>query len=512
MKKKLLAALLTTSALTLASCGGSGSQLTIFLYQENYIYKSDMPVFQQANEYADVELKGVLGKYDSNYNTIYNLDGKKANLVVNDQDTIEATALNEGIFIDLTALIDEHAPNLKKYFEENPEQKKWATASDGNIYGIPFYTDGQTAKAFFVRQDWVNTLASQNKLPAGVNKDNLDTLTVEQFEALLTAFKTNKNLLTTADNIYPYFDRDSDFAISELASLWGATAEYYLDDQNNVVYGATQNEFRYAMENIARWYKNGLIEPDILNDSAEDKRVTYYARNNGGVTHDWIGTTYSFNDEVYAENLVDGFEVTCIAPPTRADGSKYEPTIRKQIGKVTAINKNTSSENQIKLIKWIDYFFSATGKEQLNFGIEGEHFTKSGSTYTYTNKILNDQNTALANLYNIGAQMQTPGVQNFAYEAAWLSPEAKTAMEKYEPYLNLDYNDLIFPNIKPSKADYQSINTARSSINVVFVQQVNSWMKGTEAINDTTWNNYLNRMAQAGTNTVISTLQKYVTK
>lgn len=511
MKKKILAAILATSAVTLASCGGGGSSsdLSIFLYQENYIYSSDMVVFQKANEHAGITLKGILQKYESNYDSAYTLRGKNANLVVNDQDTIEATALNEGIFTDLTDLIKEHAPNLQKYLDENPTQKQWATASDGKIYGVPFYTDGQTAKAFFVRQDWVDKLAANNKLPQGVTKENLDNMTVVQFEALLTAFKNNKSLLTDADNIYPYFDKDNDFAISELASLWGATAEYYLDGQT-VVYGAIQPEFRTAMENISRWYSNKLIEPNILNRSTEDKRVTLFAQNSGGATHDWIGTTYSFNDEVYAENLVEGFKVTCIAPPTRADNTKYEPTTRKQIGKVTAINSKTSEEDKIKLIKWIDYFFTATGKEQLNFGIEGEHFTKSGSTYTYTDKILNDKNTALANLYTIGAQMQTPGVQTFEYEEAWLSEDAKTAMSKCEPYLNQHYNDLIFPNIKPSKADYSSINTARSAIDNVYLEQINKWLKGTEKINDSTWANYVSKMKKAGTDKVVEILQTYV--
>lgn len=518
MKKKLLmTTLLAASAITLASCGGSGSELTIFLYQDGHIYNSEMPVYQRANEYADIKLEGVLQKYDTNYDSIYNLRGKDANLVVNDQDTIEATALKDGIFLDLTDLINEHAPNLKKFFDENPEKKTWATASDGKIYGIPFYTDGQTAKAFFVRQDWVTKLAQNNKLPKGVDKDKLNDLTVDQFHDLLLAFKNNKSLLTTADNIYPYFDRDSDFAISELASLWGATGEYYLDN-GTVKYGAIQPEFRAAMEKIAQWYKEGLIEPDILNKSTEDKRVTLFAQNSGGATHDWLGTTYSFNDDVYKANLVEGFEVVCIAPPTRSDGTKHEPTIRKQIGTVTAINASTSEENQIKLMKWIDFWFTEEGYESLNFGIKDVHFTKTGSEYKFTDKIINDKNTALANLYNIGAQLQSPGCQTFTYEEAWLSEPAKAAMSLYQdsknadnsPYLNVDYNKLIYPNIKLSNEDYQKVNTSRSGVNNVYFDQINKWMKGTQQINDSTWNAYVSAMEKAGTTTITSTLQKYV--
>ena len=520
MKKLLLTtALVATSIFTLSSCGGS-EELTIFLHQDGVIYNSDMPVFQKANEYAGIELTGVLQKYDSNYDTIYNLRGKDANLVVNDQDTIEATALKDEIFLDLTPLIEEHAPNLKKFFDENPEKKEWATASDGKIYGIPFYTDGKTAKAFFVRQDWVNKLAKNNLLPKGIEKDKLNELDVNQFHDLLKAFKDNKNLLTSFTNIYPYFDRDLDFAISELASLWNATAEYYLDAQGKVQYGAIQPEFKTAIENIAGWFKEGLIDPNILTPSTEDKRVTYFAQNSGGATHDWIGTTYSFNDDVYADNLntdskIEGkFELICIAPPKRSDGSRYEPTIRKQIGTVTAINKvTTSEEDQIKLVKWIDYFFSPTGHEQLNFGIEGEHFTKNGNEYQFTNKILNDKATALANLYSAGAQLQSPGVQTFAYEEAWLSAPAKEAMNLYESnqWLNENYNKVIYPNVKLTNSDYQSVNAYRSGVNTIYLDQISQWLnKGTTKIDQKEWDDYVAAMKKAGTDAITSTIQKYI--
>lgn len=98
MIKKLLTGLAASvGVLTLSACGGSSDTYTIFLYQENTVYSDTMPVFQRANDYAGIELEGVLQRYDSNYDSIYALDGKNADIVVNDQDTIEATALNEGI-------------------------------------------------------------------------------------------------------------------------------------------------------------------------------------------------------------------------------------------------------------------------------------------------------------------------------------------------------------------------------------------------------------------------------
>lgn len=498
---------------TLTSCGNKSGNYEIFLHQEGVVYNADMPVFQKANEYAGITLDGVLQNSDTNYDSIYTLYGKDASIVVNDQDTIEATALREGIFADLTSLINDHAPNLKKFFDENPEQKAWATASDGKIYGIPFYTDGSTAKGYFIRMDWVKKLEAANKLPSGVSatEESLNNLTVANFEALLRAFKENKSLLTDSDNIYPYFDRDSDFAISELASLWGATADYYLNSNGQVVYGVMEDKFKVALNNIVRWYKDGLIDPEILNESTEDKRVTYYAQDSGGMTHDWIGTTYSFNSDVYAANLVEDFEVLCILPPIREDGNRVEPTTRKLIGNVTAINADLSEDDQIKLIKWIDFFFTEEGKNLSNYGVEGEHYTvEADGSFKYTNKILNDNNTALANLYNIGAQLQSPGVQTFDYELAWLSDEAKEAMEAYEPYLNTGYNDLIYPNVKLDSKDYNSVNTAKSSIAELLEQNVAKWLQRGTTISDAEWTQFVQALKKAGADTVVQTLQKTV--
>ncbi len=520
MFKKCLTALgITAGALILGSCGGGGDTYTIFLYQENVVYDENMPVFQRANEYAGIELEGILQTYDTNYDSVYTLQAADIDLVVNDQDTIEASALREGMFADLTNLIEEHAPNLKAYFDANPEQKEWATASDGKIYGIPFYTDGLTAKGYFVRLDWVRILRDNNKLPKGISgstdeelKASLDNMTVATFEELLKAFVDNKNLINpTATGWYPYFDRDTDFVISELAALWGGTADYYLDENGKVHYGILEDEFHDALNHIIDWAAKGIINTEILNESTDDKRVTYYAQNSGGVTHDWIGTTYSFNSDVYASNLVEDFEVYCFLPPIREDGTRLEPTTRKLIGNVTAINADLPEEDQINLIKWIDFFFTEEGKNLSNWGVEGEDYTvEADGSFKYTENIINDNATALANLYARGAQLQAPGVQDFAYEEAWLSPEAAKAMEDYDQYLNKGYNDLIYPNAKLLTTDYTAVNAAKSSIAELLNQNVATWIKRGTAISDQEWNLFKQSIQSAGSQNVIDVLQRIV--
>lgn len=516
VKKLMIGVVAASAALTLASCNKNGGDFTIFLYQENTVYDEDMPVFKRANEYAEINLEGVLQKYDSNYDNIYTTEGKNASIVVNDQDTIESTALNEGIFKDLTDLINEtNTPNLYNYFETHAQQKEWATASDGRIYGIPFYTEGETAKGYFVRMDWIKHLDSIGKLPKGLEPtvESLNQMTVVQYEELLRAIKDNHASLASAgladkNTIHPYFDRDSDFAISELASLWGGTADYYVDDQGKVHYGVVEDSFREAMNHIIDWYAAGLIDPEINNNTQnEDFRASYYLQGSGGFTHDWIGTTYAFNSDYYKSNLVEGFELACILPPIREDGTRVEPTTRKLIGNVTAISNKLSDEDVLKCLKWIDFFFSEEGQDLANFGVKDTDYTvEADGSYKYTDTILNDNGTALANLYAKGCQLQNAGVQNFEYEAAWLDPNAAKAMEDYKPYLNTHYNDLIYPNAKLSKEDYKTVNTAKSAIQTVYDQQIAQWLNAGQPISDASWNAFKSDI-QSYVDSVITVLQ-----
>ena len=136
--------------------------------------------------------------------------------------------------------------------------------------------------------------------------------------------------------------------------------------------------------------------------------------------------------------------------------------------------------------------------------------TDDHKIYKYTDNIINDNATALANLYARGAQLQAPGVQDFAYEEAWLSPEAAKAMEDYDQYLNKGYNDLIYPNAKLLTTDYTAVNAAKSSIAELLNQNVATWIKRGTAISDQEWNLFKQSIQSAGSQNVIDVLQRIV--
>lgn len=85
----------------------------------------------------------------------------------------------QGLFLPLEDLIEQHAPNLKRWFEKNPEVKKAITMPDGHIYSLPY----------------IDTALPYRSIRLYINKTWLDNLglpvpkTTDELQAALKTFK-----------------------------------------------------------------------------------------------------------------------------------------------------------------------------------------------------------------------------------------------------------------------------------------------------------------------------------
>ena len=86
-------------------------------------------------------------------------------------------------------------------------------------------------------------------------------------------------------------------------------------------------------------------------------------------------------------------------------------------------------------------------------------------------------------------------------------------MNLYESnqWLNENYNKVIYPNVKLTNSDYQSVNAYRSGVNTIYLDQISQWLnKGTTNIDQKEWDDYVAAMKKAGTDAITSTIQKYI--
>lgn len=99
-----------------------------------------------------------------------------ANMAVTDEETYGP----QGIFLDLTDLIDQYAPNIKAMMEKYPDVKAAMTSMDGKIYGLPyvFHTATVQGHTAFFSEEWMKNV--------GVDKA---PETTDELYDMLVAFK-----------------------------------------------------------------------------------------------------------------------------------------------------------------------------------------------------------------------------------------------------------------------------------------------------------------------------------
>ena len=92
-------------------------------------------------------------------------------------------AIGDGYILKLNDLIDQHAPNLKKFLQENPDIDKMVKTDNGSYYAFPFIRGDEYLRVFqgpIIRKDWLDELG----LPVPE--------TIDDWTAMLRAFKEKK--------------------------------------------------------------------------------------------------------------------------------------------------------------------------------------------------------------------------------------------------------------------------------------------------------------------------------
>jgi len=169
----LAAAMLTTTMMTPAYADGhlkivdEPVEFTVHLHNKRYHYDSNWPVEQAARAMTGVSLKGAtFGTNTPSSSEAHNLmlaSGDMPHIVGGDKikDMVNEYG-PQGAFVALNDLIDEHAPNIKAFFEKYPEKQAAVSSFDGTCLmenmdaRIGCAATGLTQSAWMFRQTLMN--------------------------------------------------------------------------------------------------------------------------------------------------------------------------------------------------------------------------------------------------------------------------------------------------------------------------------------------------------------------
>lgn len=286
--------------------------------------------------------------------------------------------INDKRIIRLNELIEEHAPNLTKVLNDNPEFRKLITTDEGNIYVMPFLLGDESLSVVhgpILRADWLEKL----DLPAPT--------TIAEWETVLTAFRDGDPNGNKEKDEIPFLLSMADIDLDHfLVGAWGITSTFY-QENNTINYGPIQPAFKQFLETMARWYEEGLIDPDFVTTDGKLKDAKVTGDQLGAFTG-YPGSSMGRYIDLQKEENSEFSLIGAVYPSLEPGGTSlghYDYPFRGIGSAISATAKNPA-----QIVKWLDYKYGEEGHKLFNFGIEGESYTMVGDYPTYTDVILNN--------------------------------------------------------------------------------------------------------------------------
>jgi len=396
-----------------------------------------------------------------------------------------------GAFLPLDDLIDEHAPHIKAFLEDHPTIRDSISASDGYIYHIPYLPDGKYARVFWIRMDWLDSL-------------NLNVpQTVEEFEEALVAFRDRDPNGNGLKDEIPFFARHWQEYI-RLVTLFGGrstgsdTYHDFIQIEGKISHPYIEDGYRDGIHHLARWYKEGLVDPEIFTRGAKSREELLSA-NIGGATRDWIPSTSMFND---LSNEIEGFKFRVMPPPANINGIQFEENRRSKV-KASGWAIGRLNNTPIETIRYFDFWFSPKGRRLANFGIEGEQYDMVEGKPVFKPELL-AQGPVIDQLYAIGAQIVARGFpQDSSYEVQWSNEIALDGMALYE---NGDYLIEDFPGVSFNDGEQKTFDRYWWQILSYMLAQQKGWILGEGDIM-IEWDDYILELERMQLDAVVGVVQ-----
>lgn len=281
-----------------------------------------------------------------------------------------ASLIEAGALIDLTDLIEEYGPNIKKMYGEELDKLKYSE-EDPSIYQLSSYAlGGEVYKSAGSAQiQWDVLKENDYEIP--------DTL--EKFETMIKSYleahpQTDDGMdtigitLSAADWRWMITLGNPSGYIAEGAPDNG---QWLIDEDYNATYKFKSEKVREYYRWLNRMYNEGILDPEFATQTHED----YLAKIASGRVVALFDQDWDYTD---AEKVLmaDGkVGKTYAGLPLTMDEETKSPMLMYQ-GLTTGqgVGITTACEDPVTAIKFLDYLCSDEGQVLLNWGVEGVHY------------------------------------------------------------------------------------------------------------------------------------------
>lgn len=378
-------------------------------------------------------------------------------------------AIMDKVVIPLNDIIEENAPNLKKYLDEHPEIKKEVVTDSGVIYAFPTIGIGntQSTTGFVVRKDWLDEL--------GLSVPE----TVDEWTNVLRQFKEKKGVKT------PMTFTLSELNVERLNGAYGIGVSFYLDN-GKVKYGPYEPGYKDYLAQLNAWYKEGLIDPDF---AAQDTKAKESKITNGsaGAFPSYIGPIGKYLLAMQSSDPKADFVATQHPVLNKGDEPVIFSAAYTYRGQGSA-GITTANKSPAETAKWLDYLYSEEGHMLKSFGIEGVTYNMVNGYPAYTDLIMkNPDNLSVAEAMAKYLRVSTPSpgfVGDSRYSEQYNSfSQQKEASQIFNVYFH-NLEETRMPRVTESTEEGQELSSIMSEIETYRSEMFLKFVMGAEPLSD----------------------------
>lgn len=387
-----------------------------------------------------------------------------------------------GIFVPLEEYFEKYCPKITEVL--NLEGVREAmTAPDGHIYSIPYAIEAPLVDYNpYINMRWLENVNME--MPT----------TTEEFREVLRAFKEqDANGNGDPNDEIPLSGSPENLHLGYLCGYFGCSIDNngFTMDGDQLVFGATSQQYKKGIEYLASLYAEGLIDPELFTQDAP----TWSAR--GGQDIFGACIMYASGDiNPYPAGTIPEWEAV---PVLKGEGVDKPVWLRNTYG--TSVLKNQvvitdNAEHPEIICRWWDNFFELDNAVMSQHGDENVVTKHEDGSYTKidiaTMSEEDQEKYSWGNLWPQSLPKYIPAGFKVKEEVeAYQETVPRDAL--YEPYLTKN----TVPSTWPDLENAEELSELQTAIKDYVTQCQAKWVSGQSDIN-ADWDSYLAQLDKLG--------------
>jgi len=396
-------------------------------------------------------------------------------------------AIEDDVYVDLTDLIPEYAPNYYDILMHDENLRKDLTTDTGKLYSIAMVYDQPQGvrEGPLARKDYLEATG----LPIPV--------TCEDWTEMFKALKNNG--VQYPMGVSNGGDIRGGFFCNAFGTSGGHAFKVDLAT-GELVYDGTSDELRDFVEFFAENFKAGMIDPDFAYAQMFDTSLQTSGATAlwGGMDRDLVMMKENYDMDLIAVPMTfpEGYE----APKEFS----YEYAKQRNSGMKNTVITTSCAEPE-KALTVLDWFFSTEGASAVNFGFnEGESYEVVDGVKQWL-PLMNTRNEDLVSYEVIYALDEGPGFQ-IVNKRNPISEDY--VIEAKQLWVSADNSKALFsatPTLAFTAEESEDMTAVNVDIYTTVRTEISRFMMGEQELNDETWQAYVDKIEAMG----LAELQEY---